>query len=370
MAKAGDVITYTITLSVVGNTANQVKVVDKLPSYMTFVSFGPSGPLPSGAPTPTAVGQVLTWDFTGTPLPTGSVTLTYTASVDNDVPGATYLINTATLTYASLNVPKTVTSNVEVSANYLVHLAVYNSAGELIKQILIQSYSQPMDSLQLEQTEEITSLNGVVYVIVNGVALASWNGTNQAGDPVDNGQYYIKLDSQDPYGVVTSVSQPVVVNRVLTKIEVDIFNSAGEIVRHLYTYVNDPNGAEMSDIQLSSNVIDPGNTTAQGAPGTVSVNVEANVAGSGISLIWDGRSDGGQVVSNGLYMVEAHWSDGSGGDLINTKEIVVLGTGNSPAQGKVYANPQVLKDGNTVTTITINSPLQLTFHLTVYDVDG
>ncbi|HET9870334.1 MAG TPA: T9SS type A sorting domain-containing protein, partial [bacterium] len=286
------------------------------------------------------------------------------------VPGATYLINTATLTYSGLATPKTVTANVEVSANYLVHLAVYNSVGELIKQILIQTYSQPMDSIQLEQTQEITSLNGTVYVIVNGQAIASWNGTNQAGDPVSNGQYYIKLDSQDPYGVVTSVSQPVVVNRILTKVEVDIFNSVGEIVRHLYNYVNDPDGTEMSDIKLSSAVLNPNNTSGMGAPGQVQVEVETNGSGSGVSLTWDGRSDGGQVVANGQYMIEARWTDSNGGSLVDTKDIVVLGSGNSPAQGKVYASPQILSSGDPVTKLQINSPLALTFHVNVYDVAG
>jgi flagellar hook assembly protein FlgD len=297
--------------------------------------------------------------------------MTYEASVNTDVPGATYLINTATLSYDGLTTPKTVTANVEVSANYLVHLAVYNSAGELIKEILIQSYSQPMDTLKLEQTQEITSLNGVVYVVVNGVAIASWNGTDQDGNPVTNGQYYIKLDSQDPFGVVTSVSQPVDVNRVLTKVEVDVYNEAGEIVRHLYTYVDDPNGSQMSDIQLSSTVIDPGNTSGQGAPGTVNVNVMTTGASSTpVSLTWDGKNDAGQVVTSGQYLIEAHWSNGSGGDLVDTKQIAVLGSGSSPAEGKVYADPQVLKDGITTTTIKINSPLQLTLSLRVYDIDG
>jgi fimbrial isopeptide formation D2 family protein len=364
VGKSGDVVTYTVVLNVSSNTANAVTVVDQLPSYMTFVSFGNT---PSSA-TAQDNGQTLTWAFS--PLSSGTaVTMTYQASVNADVPGGTAMTNTATLTYAGLSTPKTAIATVTVSGTYLVHLAVYNSVGELIKQILIQTFSEPMNSITLEQTQEITSLNGVVYIIVNGQAIASWNGTDQNGNPVSNGQYYIKLDSEDPEGITNSVSAAVVVNRTLTEVEAEVFNSAGEVVRHLYSYVDDPNGVQMTDIQLSSTIINPGNTSGQGAPGTVNVDVITNVASAGLTLSWDGRADTGSTVANGQYTLEVHWSDATG-DTVITRSIVVLGSSNSPAGGKVYAYPQILGPGQTSTQFKINSDQALTLMATVYDIAG
>ena len=363
VANSGDTVTYTIVLNESDNPADQVRVVDVLPSTMTFVAFETA---PAGVQA-LQNGQTLTWTFPQALNP-GAVTMTYQASVNVDVPGGTNMINTASVSYTGLGTPRTATATVSVAGTYLVHLAVYNSVGELIKTIFIRTFSQPMNTIQLEQTQEITSLNGVVYVVVNGQAIASWNGSDQNGNPVGNGQYYIKLDSQGPDGVITSVSQPVVVNRVLTRVEIDVFNEAGEVVRHLYSYVDDPNGAQMTDIQLSSNILDPGNTSGQGAPGSVNVDVVTNQAGDGLTLTWDGRTDTGSTVSNGQYMLEVHWADGSG-DTVITRDVVVLGSGSSPAGGRVYAYPQILTGGDTTTVFKINTP-SLTLIVTMYDLAG
>jgi hypothetical protein len=74
-------------------------------------------------------------------------------------------------------------------------------------------------------------------------------------------------------------------------------------------------------------------------------------------------------VTNGQYTLEVHWSDATG-DTVITRSIVVLGSGNSPAGGKVYAYPQILGPGQTSTQFKINSDQTLTLMATVYDIAG
>src|SRR5258708_35645820 len=103
----------------------------------------------------------------------------------------------------------------------------------------------------------ITSIHGQVYLVWKGQQIATWDGTKKVGDQVTNGKYYLKVDNTDSLGVVTSVSQLVMVSRSLAKVSVNIYNEAGEVVKHLYSYVDDPSNATLEDIQLSSSILRP-----------------------------------------------------------------------------------------------------------------
>jgi len=59
-----------------------------------------------------------------------------------------------------------------------------------------------------------------------------------------NGNYYVKVDNIDTFGVVRTTTQEVTVNRSLYKADLTIYNEAGEVVRHLLTYVDDPGRQE------------------------------------------------------------------------------------------------------------------------------
>ena len=359
MARTGDVITYTITLNVTFGPANAVVVTDVLPASLSLMSFGP---IPAGGTSSwNSLSKTMTFSFDS--LAAGTYQVTYQAKVDNFVSEGTILRNNAQVAYAGLPAPKRTSVDVNMAKTYMVHVGVYNEAGELIKEIWVQELSSEILNFSLLTTPTIVSLHRQVYLEYDGQQIATWDGTNQAGDPVSNGKYYIKVDNVDSLGVVTSVSQTVTVNRSIAKVQVDIFNEAGEIVRHLYSYMDDPTSNPLSDVKLSSSVIQPSDTS--GPDGTVSI-----ISSNGLTLVWDGRSDTGSIVSNGQYQIEIHATDGKGGEVVVSKGVLVESGNTSPITGNVFAKPSILEKGNTTTTIAVNSNIPLTLTAKLYDLAG
>jgi uncharacterized repeat protein (TIGR01451 family) len=95
-AKSGDTLTYSIGITVTGNTANNVVVTDVLPSGLTFGAFGT---MPAGAVTTGSNPPNLKWTLPS-PLAVGAYQVTYTAQVNSFVPAGT-LTNNAQLTYGT-----------------------------------------------------------------------------------------------------------------------------------------------------------------------------------------------------------------------------------------------------------------------------
>jgi flagellar hook assembly protein FlgD len=255
---------------------------------------------------------------------------------------------------------------VKMATIYTVKVGVYNESGELVKMIWVQTLSKEVTSIDLS-TATITSVNGQMYVEYNGVEIAAWDGTDQSGDLVTNGEYYVKVDNVNPYGAVDSVSKMVTVDRSLAKVEVDVYNEAGEVVRHIYAYVNDPNNAPMDSVNLSSGVIKPTADTTPTAGGT---NVVMITTPNGVTVVWDGRGDNGAIVGNGRYEVTVHYTDGKGSEQTITQGITVE-NGKAPVgNGEVYASPNVLKGGVKATMVKVNSGMSLTVKVRLYDLAG
>jgi len=195
-----------------------------------------------------------TYTYTATPSFTFSSTpsLTDTSTPTNSPTRTDTNTNTATPsnTPSSTNTPTitptyTVTLTPTPVGQFTVSVNVYNSAGEVIKTILVKQFVQPVNSISLP-SNMITTLNGpgsAIQVYFQGVLIGTWDGSNNNGSPVSNGTYRIQIDTASPMGLVTSVSQQVMVNRGLSNATVNIFNSAGEVVRSLFQEVADSNGS-------------------------------------------------------------------------------------------------------------------------------
>ena len=353
-------MSYSLILTVTQAAASSVTVKDNLPANMTFVGFGP---VPSGGVTQ-AVGNSLSWYFPS--LPVGAVTLTYQAKIANFLDGGTVLTNNAQLTYAGNPNPQNASVNVVIEAVYTVKIGVYNEAGELVKQIYVKELSQQITNISLLQTPTITSLHGVVYVTVDGVQLATWDGTNQAGDPVSNGVYYVKVDNIDANGQDTSVSETVTVSRTIAKVQVNIYNESGEVIKHLFAYADDPGNMNLGNVVFSGNVIQPtlGTPTPNGT-GQLTLTFP-----NGTTVTWDGTNDNGQIVTNGVYQVEIHWLDGTGGEQVISHNVTVERGNNPSATGTVFAAPNIINGNSGGTTVSVNSNLSLTLTAGVYDVAG
>jgi len=285
--------------------------------------------------------------------------------VDSYVQEGMVLTNTAQVTYTGGS--KTSSVSVDLGTIYTVHVGVYNEAGELVKEIWVKQMAQQVREFDVADNPDILSLNDPVHVVFKGKKIATWDGTNANGDPVSNGKYYLKVDNVDAFGVVNSVSNLVMVSRSIARIQVNIFNSAGEIIRHLYSVADDPGNLSLVDVQVSSSVIRP---TQDGVPVAGANNVVQITSLSGVNMSWDGKSDTGSIVTNGHYEIEVHYVDGRGGEQVFSRGVIVQSTNTPITDGKAYVAPNILKDGQTTAIVKVNSATAFTLTATLYDVAG
>ncbi|HTC20339.1 MAG TPA: hypothetical protein VK859_05810, partial [bacterium] len=256
----------------------------------------------------------------------------------------------------------TATANVVVVGTYKVTVSVYNEAGELVKQIAVLQLTEPVSSLQWPSGTTISGLNQALPFYDLGHLIGQWDGTNSNGNPVSNGVYHIQVSSVDPTGVVNTVTQEVAVSRTLTLLSADIYNEAGEIVRHLYSGLSDTNSPAPLNLQLSGTVINPESSAVNGTlPSSITINL-----GNGVTFAWDGRSDGGAWVSNGQYYLELHTSDGPGNET-QIRQITVEG---SASPGIFSAQPNILKPSQMATLFRADSASPLTLQARIYDLAG
>jgi flagellar hook assembly protein FlgD len=190
--------------------------------------------------------------------------------------------------------------------------------------------------------------------------IGSWGGTNGNGDPVLNGVYHIKVDNVDPVGSVSSVTQQVIVARALTRFSVDVYNEAGEIVRHLYASLADPSTQPMLNARISGNILDEGGPAANGPASVITLALN-----NGTILDWDGRGDSGYWVSNGQYFLEIHTTNGAMNET-QVYEVTVMGEGSS---GSFAALPNRLDENQHSTLLKVDSSA-LTLQARIYDMAG
>jgi len=348
LANAGDVLTYNIAVTVTGAGLTSPIVTDNLPGNMTFQSFGS---FPSGAVTYyDSSADQLQWTLPS-PLSAGVYHLTYQTKVNTFAPANTPLTNRAQLNYSGLAAPLVASVPVTVIGNFTVKINIYNSAGEVIKTMPIESFSTAINNIALSTTNTITTLSGpgsTIDILFNGYVIGIWDGTTSTGVPVSNGAYQIQVDNVNSTGIVTSVSQKAIVNRKLSKVEVDIFNQAGEVVRRLYNVVDNATDSTMTNVSLSTNVMKPnlGGAFAGTTASKLTISVQDSV--SPVSLVWDGTTDSGTFVTPGEYEVQVHWTDGNGTTTDITRTVLVLPS--ASVSGIALAEPNVLTSATTMTT--------------------
>ena len=334
--KAGDVVRYDLTLSVTGSQADAVTVTDDLPAGLlpTTVSF-------ISSPAGTIVGTHITWVL-GTVTP-GSVTVSFTVQVDPGAEAQSVLRNLGHATSTSaLNVDAYVDTTLR--GDVKVTVAVYNSAGEVVKTFPVKYLSNPVDDMEVAGNGAITMAGGSVTMTWGGGrVLGTWDGTGNNGQAVADGTYYVKVDSVDAYGTTTSVTKPLTVSRSVSQVTLTVYNQAGEVVRHLLSTWSGPID-NVTTARLTASVISP--TNGSGSDGVTETVVMSGNAALGT---WDGRNDNGAIVNNGQYHIEVSVKDGKGGSSSVDLAVAVLSVREG---GKtMVVKPNVLTEGNRVGVI-------------------
>lgn len=369
---SNEVLTYHITMNVPDNAALGVTITDTVPAGLAFQALSavsnPLGPvvtavipLPTPGSTP-GTGTLLVWTFPG-PVPPGSYTLNYSAAVTNFSPAGEAITNFAALTYPQSGAPQVAQAVCTVTGNYTVRINVYNESGEVVKTILLKQYSQPIQSVSLENSNTLVSINDKINIVYQGQVIGTWDGTDNSGNEVTNGKYYIKIDNVDTNGVDTSVTQVAMVARHLAQVTLNVYNDVGELVRHLDNVLADAMTLA-TGVNLSSNVISP-SYQAGGTNSSLIITLS-----NGMTVAWDGRNDSGQIVQNGQYFVEMQSTDGQGGSSTVTKQISVDHGGLSltGAPVVVYPNPDSQRVNGPILQF-LGAP-GLTLRISIYTVAG
>jgi hypothetical protein len=132
-----------------------------------------------------------------------------------------------------------------------------------------------------------------------------------------------------------------VVNRALYEVTINIYNEAGEVMRHLYALADDPREGQVLSMQLSTPVLKPSLQATGGTPNEVQV-----ILSNGTTMVWDGRSDTGVFVQSGQYFVEVHTVDGQGAQSTVVREISVMDTDAGKGVEHVVAYPNLANAAN------------------------
>jgi hypothetical protein len=241
---------------------------------------------------------------------------------------------------------------------------VYNEAGELVKVLLLADDTQPILTFDLGPDNLIQSLYDQVDLLSSNGVIGSWDGRTGSGELASNGVYHVKVDNVDPMGAVTTATQQVVVDRRIYRMEVTIYNAAGEAVRRLAQTLSDPGPAGLTGVTLTSSVIQPG---ALG--GTIPTQLGIALS-SGTTITWDGRADNGTVVATGRYFVEVHVSDGQGGDQQITHAVTVEGKDGKTGAGIVTTDFNALSATDPIATFNATGAGVTALRLRVYTAAG
>jgi hypothetical protein len=286
-------------------------------------------------------GNTVTWVLGN--LSPGDLTVSFTVRVDVGTPGETVLNNTAQVTSPSASTANA-SASAKVRGDVQVTIGVYNNAGELVRTFPVIYLSEPINELNLTSGGVIsTAGEAITMTWAGGRILGAWDGTGQNGQLVANGVYFVKVDSVDSYGDITSVTKTMTVNRRVIQMTVTIFNQAGEVVRHLYSE-QPATDAAVQDMTLSTTVIHPGGDGKDGISAAVGI-----VLSDGVATVWDGTSERGTYVSDGEYIVQALVKNAPNGTVEITKPIAVLGS--RALTGNTAVWPNVVTLGKTLVTL-------------------
>jgi flagellar hook assembly protein FlgD len=304
------------------------------------------------------------------PLAVGVYSLTYQTKVDTLAPANAPLVNNVQMNYTGAAAPLTSSVPVTVIGNYTVKIDVYNEAGEVVKTLTIQNFTQPVNNIDLQTSGLITTLSGngsSIDILFAGVVIGTWDGSTNNGTPATNGVYEISVSSVSPTGVTTSVSKQATVSRSLASITVNVYNEAGEVVRKIYGMVNLSTGSGMTNVDLSSPTLKP---SSSGSGPSNSIQITVQTTNGPVTLIWDGMSDSSSTVTPGVYQIEVHWSDGAGGTTNITRSIVVMAGGGVTESVVVKPNSLNAANGMIAAFDAANVPNAYTVKVTIYTLTG
>jgi flagellar hook assembly protein FlgD len=195
---------------------------------------------------------------------------------------------------------------------------------------------------------------GLVDAVGTGLTL-QWDGRNSNGQLAASGVYTMVLTLTDPFGTSSTYSAALQSIRVTNSVEIRIFNSAGELVRH-FDSLTATAGASRLDLSTSGFI-----------PGGTPLKIQYSATDwQG----WDGRNDRGEPVAPGSYLIHAI-SSKEGQQTVMTREVVVLtAPGADPFEDAVAGPSPLLPSDKVLRIVLPKMPLGVPVTARVYALSG
>jgi flagellar hook assembly protein FlgD len=214
-------------------------------------------------------------------------------------------------------------------------------------------YQQPQ-GLQGVEPSFVPDEGGLGSFVVLGPQVAeAWDGKASTGQLVASGTYMVIAEVSDAFGHTTTFTTQLTVVRVDSSVKIDIYNGAGELVRHLDVQGT---GATSSGVSLEAPALSSGS----------SVTIDY---GSG-KVAWDGTNDTGSMVQSGEYLVKVTKATGKGEVQVFTQAVTLLDSPDSSLDG-AYAAPNPLLAGDQTLTIWLPaSAAGMKVKVEIYDLAG
>ncbi len=275
-----------------------------------------------------------TYSMTDTRTDTPTFTATPTCTMTFTVTDTPTFTRTVTLTFTStFTITPTATPiNTYVKPGYLLTVKVYNEAGEVVKTITTVSTDYVMTGMLTSVGGNTTggfSGNEVLTITMTGAGqggtdlVTSWDGTTDGGQPAASGSYYISAAETDTYGHVMDITKDITLIKNTTYVQLNIFNSAGELVRTItdVNFVFPPDflsGTQGLGISLD---VPPLITTKQANASPVQIKFGA---ASADIMLWDGKNAAGLSVSSGVYEMQLVVKTETLTGIVAAKSVTVL----------------------------------------------
>jgi len=321
----------------------------------------------------------VTMTATNTPYSTATntptITLTATPTSTRTVTGT--ITDTVTPTMTPTSTPTatpTATITVTFTATptlppfpFVLRINIYNEAGEKVRTIVTVPTTKEMSIVEFNSptgSDIVTPAGGMEIKLLDletpqtlgsGASAFYWDGKNDAGQVVNNGPYYMKLEQKDAYGHITTLTKEVQSLNRQTGIEMRVYNTAGELVRTL----RKP-GAQGDYLKLSiGDVIGvkPGET-----------NVKLNYTQDEY-MEWNGLNEDGRAVSPGIYEIQFVLYTAEGRQIEASKTVTILIDSGLVIEGlKAYPNPAEISDGSV--SIAWNKAGPGMMKITLYNAAG